>query len=128
MGFAQKHGQPGSGQDYEAWSIEFSREKGSLVFGAAVSVLVVMYSCLFIAKPDQFFADDTYLSPGSLELARGMGSTFNTIMPTNGYHPLWMLLCADVYKTIPSKTVGIHGIAMLVTGSIFRCCWPFDAC
>jgi len=44
-----------------------------------------------------------------------MGSTFNTLMPTNGYHPLWMLLCAAVYKVLPSRIPGMHGDAVLTS-------------
>jgi hypothetical protein len=96
--------------------LDFLGKKSNLVFGLAVSVLTAMYIALFIAKPDQFFADDTYFYlQVAWNFARGMGSTFNTIMPTNGYHPLWMLLCAAVYKVVGSKTAGIHGVAVLVS-------------
>ena len=44
-----------------------------------------------------------------------MGSTFNNIMPTNGYHPLWMLICAAIYKVVPSKTAGVHAVAAVIT-------------
>jgi hypothetical protein len=30
-------------------------------------------------------------------IAAGNGSTFNGVMETNGYHPLWMVCCAAVY-------------------------------
>src|ERR1700730_15891978 len=91
--------------------------KGSnLVFGLAISVLVVLYAGVFIARPDQLFADDTYFYlQVAWNFARGMGSTFNTLMPTNGYHPLWMLLCAAVYKVLPSRIAGMHGVAVLTS-------------
>jgi hypothetical protein len=97
--------------------VGFLGKKSNLVFGLAVSILVGMYAGVFIARPDQLFADDTYFYlQVAWNFARGMGSTFNTIMPTNGYHPLWMLLCAAVYKIVgSSKTAGVHGIAVLVT-------------
>ncbi|NYF91231.1 hypothetical protein RBB79_16550 [Tunturiibacter empetritectus] len=38
--------------------------------------------------------DDGYFYPQIARyIARGQGSTFNGIMLTNGYHPLWMLIC-----------------------------------
>src|SRR5712664_82272 len=90
--------------------------RGNLVFGLATAVLVALYAGLFIARPDKWFADDTYFYlQVAWNFARGMGSTFNTLMPTNGYHPLWMLLCAAVYKVLPSKIPGMHGVAVLTS-------------
>jgi hypothetical protein len=90
--------------------------RNNLIFGLGVAGLAVLYAGIFIARPDQWFADDTYFYlQVAWNFARGMGSTFNTIMPTNGYHPLWMLLCAAVYKLVPSKTGGVHGIAVLIS-------------
>src|SRR5712671_3742952 len=88
----------------------------NLIFGLAISVLLVLYAGVFIARPDQLFADDTYFYlQVAWNFARGMGSTFNTLIPTNGYHPLWMLLCAGVYKLLPSKIAGMHGVAVLTS-------------
>src|SRR5882762_8278750 len=84
-------------------------KRNNLVFGLAILVLVVLYAGVFIARPDQLFADDSYFYlQVAWNFARGMGSTFNTLMPTNGYHPLWMLLCAAVYKVLPSRIPGMH--------------------
>jgi hypothetical protein len=91
-------------------------KRSNLVFGLAISVLVVLYAGVFIARPEQLFADDTYFYlQVAWNFARGMGSTFNTLMPTNGYHPLWMLLCAVVYKVLPSRIAGMHGVAVLTS-------------
>jgi hypothetical protein len=88
----------------------------NLVFGLAILLLVVLYAGIFIARPDQLFADDSYFYlQVAWNFARGMGSTFNTLMPTNGYHPLWMLLCAAVYKVLPSRIDGMHGVAVLTS-------------
>jgi len=27
-------------------------------------------------------------------------------MQTNGYHPIWMLMCAAVYRVFPDRTTG----------------------
>lgn len=48
----------------------------------------------FHLKPDNFIVDDGYFYPQiARNIALGYGSTFNRVMPTNGYHPLWMLCC-----------------------------------
>ena len=40
-----------------------------------------------------FFSDDTYFYIEIAEnIYKGAGSTFNGIIPTNGYHPLWALI------------------------------------
>ena len=96
-------------------SVFFGR-RANLMLGLAVGALVVLYATVFIARPDQWFADDSYFYlQVAWNFARGMGSTFNNIMPTNGYHPLWMLICAAVYKVVPSKTAGVHGIAVVIS-------------
>jgi hypothetical protein len=90
--------------------------RNNLIFGVAIAALAVLYAGIFIAWPDKWFADDSYFYlQVAWNFARGLGSTFNGIMPTNGYHPLWMLLCALVYTIVPSKTAGVHGIAVLVS-------------
>jgi hypothetical protein len=91
-------------------------KRSNLVFGLAIWFLVVLYAGVFIARPYQLFADDSYFYlQVAWNFARGMGSTFNTLMPTNGYHPLWMLLCAAVYKVLPSRIAGMHGVAVLTS-------------
>ena len=45
-------------------------------------------------RPDNFIVDDGYFYPQIARfIAAGKGSTFNGILPTNGYHPLWMFVC-----------------------------------
>jgi len=47
---------------------------------------------LNFTNDDAFF----YLKTAA-NFATGLGSTFDGINPTNGYHPLWFLLLAGVY-------------------------------
>ncbi len=79
------------------------------------TLLTAAYAFLFIRQPSPFFADDSffYLQVGR-NFALGHGSTFNRLMPTNGYHPLWMLLCAAVYRVFPDRVIGFHMIAALI--------------
>ncbi len=53
-------------------------------------------------EQDDFF----YYLKVAQNLATGQGSTFNGIVPTNGYHPLWLLLISVVVKA----GAGAHGI------------------
>lgn len=51
------------------------------------------------------FDDAYYYFQIGRELARGHGSTFNGLDHTNGYHPLWQLICAAPF------VVGLAGLA-----------------
>ena len=79
------------------------------------AVLTTAYAVLLVRDPSPFFADDSffYLQVGR-NFALGHGSTFNRLMPTNGYHPIWMLLCAAVYRIVPGRIAGLHAIAALI--------------
>ena len=77
---------------------------------------VAMFSGVLIRWPDNFFADDSYFYfQVAWNIARGMGSTFNTLMPTNGYHPLWMLVCILNFKIFASKAAAVHGIGAFIS-------------
>lgn len=73
------------------------------------------YAALLIQFPNPFFTDDSffYLQVGR-NFSLGYGSTFNRLMPTNGYHPIWMLMCAAVYRLFPGRGAGLHAIAALI--------------
>jgi hypothetical protein len=90
-------------------------ERTPLWLRAFFALLTAAYAVLLIQRPSPFFADDSffYLVVGR-NFALGYGSTFNRLMPTNGYHPLWMLLCAGVYRVFPNRIVGLHVIAALI--------------
>jgi hypothetical protein len=90
----------------------FFSETKNRALGLVASVLVVMFGLIFILKPDIWFADDSYFYfQVAWNFARGMGSTFNNVMPTNGYHPLWMLICAAIFKVFPNRPDTVHAIA-----------------
>lgn len=78
----------------------------------------------FHISPDNFIVDEGYFY---LQIARniasGYGSTFNRVMPTNGYHPLWMLVCICAAYCTKSSTLLVQVVAaisdMLVLLSIY---------
>ncbi|MEO6965815.1 MAG: hypothetical protein ABI076_07950, partial [Acidobacteriaceae bacterium] len=94
---------------------EHRPEHNPLWLNIFFTLLTAGYAFLFIRQPSPFFADDSffYLVVGR-NFALGYGSTFNRLMPTNGYHPLWMLLCAGVYSIFPDRTTGLRMIAALI--------------
>ena len=91
------------------------REREPLWLDIFFALLTAAYAVLFVRQPSPFFADDSffYLQVGR-NFALGYGSTFNRLMQTNGYHPIWMLLCAAVYKVFPNRILGLHMIAALI--------------
>jgi hypothetical protein len=81
---------------------------GRLLTGAAIAVAAV-YLAVLVASPDAVFAftfDDAFYYFGiARNLAEGHGSTWDGLQHTNGYHPLWMLVC------VPPFLAGLDGMA-----------------
>ncbi len=67
--------------------------------------MVVLSTHLYAALSDAynlpnswFMRDDAYYYfKVAQNITEGLGSTFDGINPTNGYHPLWMLVCIPVF-------------------------------
>ena len=83
---------------------------------AGFALALLLFSIVLVRYTDNFFADDSYfyLEVAS-NLARGLGSTFNGIMPTNGYHPLWMLMCTAIFWFFPAKPVAVHTVGVVLS-------------
>ena len=93
----------------------FFTERTNRLLGLAASVLVLLYGAVLLLRPEQFFADDSFFYlQVAWNFAAGHGSTFNRVMPTNGYHPLWMLACAAVFKVFPDRVPAVHAIAGVI--------------
>jgi len=65
----------------------------TLIIGSAWNALVPLRK-----GPWFIFAEDDcfYYLRVATNIAAGLGSTFNGIVPTNGYHPLWLAILAGV--------------------------------
>src|SRR5215471_8678314 len=75
-----------------------------LILGVGRSLLEPLYSGLpwMTYEEDDFF----YYLKIAQNLARGAGSTFNGVVATNGYHPLWMMVLT-VFSFFTSKPKAI---------------------
>jgi len=70
-----------------------------------ILIVVVMSISLYAALSDGqnlswhwFIRDDAYYYfKVAQNISEGHGSTFDGINPTNGYHPLWMLICVPIF-------------------------------
>ncbi len=59
--------------------------------------------------------DDTfYYFKTALNLSRGLGSTFDGVNPTNGYHPLWLALLAAVFSLFRDDLVFLTRVAFTI--------------
>jgi len=53
-----------------------------------------------------FHNDDAYYYfVTARNIGSGLGSTFDGIAPTNGYHPLWMLICIPIFTLLKSDLI-----------------------
>jgi hypothetical protein len=70
-----------------------------------ILIIVVMSISLYAALSDAqnlswhwFIRDDAYYYfKVAQNISEGHGSTFDGVNPTNGYHPLWMLICVPIF-------------------------------
>lgn len=67
----------------------------------AVALSIQLYAAFSDAYnlPNTWFARDDayYYFKVAQNISEGHGSTFDGIHPTNGYHPLWMLVCIPIF-------------------------------
>ncbi len=66
-----------------------------------------------------FIRDDAYYYyKVAQNIGEGHGSTFDGIHPTNGYHPLWMLVCIPVFALARYDLILPLRVLVLVTGAL----------
>jgi hypothetical protein len=64
-----------------------------------------------------FIRDDAYYYfKVAQNISEGRGSTFDGIHPTNGYHPLWMLVCIPVFALARFDLILPLRVLVIVTG------------
>lgn len=62
----------------------------------------------------RLFMDDAfYYFQVAYNIAHGYGSTFDRLHPTNGYHPLWLIVLIPVYILVNDKSVALIVIMLL---------------
>jgi hypothetical protein len=89
-------------------------------------MIVVMGISLYAALSDSqnlawrwFTRDDAYYYfKVAQNISEGHGSTFDGINPTNGYHPLWMLICIPIFALARFDLVLPLRILLLVMGAL----------
>ncbi len=98
------------------WRLWLSRTLTALV---VLFVGLASFRPLFSRTPAMLFFEDDfyYYLKVAQNLAHGSGSTFNGIVPTNGYHPLWFLLLTAV-SFVTSRP---HAILVFAASTLFVC-------
>ncbi len=72
-------------------------------------VIVWTWSALHLAMT----VDDTfYYFKTALNLSHGLGSSFDGLNPTDGYHPLWLAILALVFKPLSDDMVLLTRVAI----------------
>lgn len=78
------------------------------LFALAISVAAALRFVYVLFRHDAygiakyFLADDAfYYFQVARKVAAGLGSTFDGVHATNGYHPLWLLVSAAVFRLVP---------------------------
>jgi hypothetical protein len=88
--------------------------------------IAVMSISLYAALSDAqnlswrwFTRDDAYYYfKVAQNISEGRGSTFDGINPTNGYHPLWMLVCVPIFALARFDLILPLRILLLVQGAL----------
>jgi hypothetical protein len=89
-------------------------------------VVVVMATYLYAALAEShsfvtqwFIRDDAfYYFKVAQNISEGRGVTFDGINPTNGYHPLWMLVCVPIFALARFDLILPLRVLVLVSGAI----------
>ena len=89
-------------------------------------VLIVMSISLYAALSDSqnlswrwFTRDDAYYYfKVAQNISEGHGSTFDGINATNGYHPLWMLVCIPIFALARFDLILPLRVLLLVMGGL----------
>ncbi len=96
--------------------VRHSQQPAPALLWTALAVLVLFFATVLVRWPDNFFADDSYFYfQCASRFAHGQGSSFNSLMPTNGYHPLWFLVCAAILKVVPDHRSAVHVIGLTLS-------------
>ena len=98
------------------------RSKTRSVPLAVLLLGILILTIPFHLRPDNFIVDDGYFYPQIARyIAHGQGSTFNGIMLTNGYHPLWMLVCITAAAFVSSSSALVQTLGTVQDLLLLAC-------
>ena len=83
---------------------------------AAGVLVVVGWPAVWLADHQLIasFTDDSfYYLEVARHVARGDGFTFDGLHPTNGFHPLWLLLLVPICRLFPGEFLPLRAVILL---------------
>ena len=91
-----------------------------------ILIIIILSAYVYAAFSDAFnlpnrwfIRDDAYYYYKIAQnISEGHGSTFDGINQTNGYHPLWMLICIPIFSLARFDPILSLRVLVLVTGII----------
>jgi hypothetical protein len=87
-----------------------------------VALSIQLYAALSDAYnlPNTWFARDDayYYFKVAQNISEGRGSTFDGIHPTNGYHPLWTLVCIPIFALARFDLILPLRVLLIVMGTL----------
>src|SRR3970040_1164529 len=91
----------------------------SLVAVLMATYLYAAFSEAHNFATEWFIRDDAfYYFKVAQNISEGHGSTLDGINPTNGYHPLWMLVCIPIFALARFDLILPLRVLVLVSGAI----------
>ena len=98
-------------------------------------ILIFLVAGIFIAFGNEysvlnwFQTDDAfYYFKVAQNIVEGKGSTFDGINLTNGYHPLWLIVCLPVFVlarwdlVLPLRIIILISVSLGAISSVFLLC------
>jgi hypothetical protein len=83
----------------------------------ALAALALGAVAIVATSVDPTQDDGYYYFQIARNVARGQGSTFDGLHPTNGYHPLWLLALVPVFAAVPGREAAA-GAAVWLQGAL----------
>jgi hypothetical protein len=85
------------------------------LFDAMLLAALGVHAFMCISRPMDYVPDDAlFYYQIAFNIAQGHGASFSNLMPTNGFHPFWLLLCIPVAWLAGSKDLLFLGVRALV--------------
>ena len=82
--------------------------------------LFAVPAMFFLLNPAKFCADDGFFYPQiAHNLVNGLGFHFNDVYSTNGFHPLWMVVCIILDFILPFSKQGMIYVLWMVQVVLF---------
>jgi hypothetical protein len=84
-----------------------------LLAALAPRLVIAWFPCTYLIQFGPLIDDSFYCFSIARNIAFGLGFTFDTLAPTNGYHPLWIVLITPIYMLTHDVYLPIHWILTL---------------